>query len=110
MELDFTKGAAIFKALSDENRIRIIHILSCGERCGCELQQYFDLTQPTLSHHLNLLVSSGLVEARPEGKWVHYRLAKAAFNGLEIFISQLSRETVDCQCKKRPETSRPDKE
>ena len=74
MTLDFTRGAMFFKALADETRVRIIHILSCGELCACDILGYFDLTQPTLSHHLSILVGAGLVISRTEGKWTHYRL------------------------------------
>ncbi|HRR03506.1 MAG TPA: metalloregulator ArsR/SmtB family transcription factor, partial [Treponemataceae bacterium] len=82
MELDFVRGSALFKALADETRSKIVHILSCGEVCACELLDYFDLSQPTLSHHLGILVDSGLVRARPEGKWTRYSLNRDEFTVL----------------------------
>ena len=46
----YEKNAKVFKALSDQNRLKILHILSDGERCACELLKNFDFTQPTLSY------------------------------------------------------------
>ena len=71
MDNKYDNNAKIFKALSDSNRLQIIHILSCGERCGelcaCEILEYFDFTQPTLSHHMKVLIECGLVNLRKEG-------------------------------------------
>jgi ArsR family transcriptional regulator len=100
MAIDFTLGTALCKAMADETRARIIHILSCGELCACDLLDYFEVTQPTLSHHLAILVESGLVLARPEGKWTHYRLNEDTFAFLERYIKDISRDSVKCLCKK----------
>lgn len=101
MNLDFVRGSALFKALADETRSKIVHILSCGEVCACELLDYFDLSQPTLSHHLGILVDSGLVHARPEGKWTRYSLNRDEFTVLEQFAHTISRESVVCLCRKK---------
>ncbi len=101
MKLDFPRAAAYFKALSDETRLRVAHILSCGELCACDLLDYFDITQPTLSHHLSILVESGLVLARPEGKWVHYALSAEAFGFMQAFTREVSSGGETCQCRKR---------
>ncbi len=101
MELDFVRGSALFKALADETRSKIVHILSCGEVCACELLDYFDLSQPTLSHHLGILVDSGLVHARPEGKWTRYSLNRDEFTVLEQFAHTISRESDVCLCRKK---------
>jgi ArsR family transcriptional regulator len=100
VDIDFTHGTAIIKALSDETRLRIVHILSCGELCACDILEYFNLTQPTLSHHLNVLVDSGLVTTRNEGKWTHYSLAKSELAFLEQFIKNVSHDSEKCLCKK----------
>lgn len=100
MEIDFERGTRLLKAMADETRARILHILSCGELCACELLDYFDLTQPTLSHHLGVLVDAGLVVSRTEGKWTHYSLRGETFDFLEGFIKDLSRESGRCLCKK----------
>lgn len=100
MAIDFARGTALFKALADETRTRIVHILSCGELCACDILDYFDLTQPTLSHHLNILVDAGLVIARPEGKWTYYSLNRDSFAFIENFITDVSHESDKCLCKK----------
>lgn len=71
---DFETNAKIFKALSDINRLKIIEILSCEEKCGCEILSQFDFTQPTLSHHMKILTDCNLVITKKEGTWNHYKL------------------------------------
>ena len=61
--------ALICKALSDANRLEIVQMLSEGEKCGCRLLERFEITQPTLSHHMKILVESGMVNDRKDGKW-----------------------------------------
>ena len=68
------KIAAIFKALTDENRIRILRLLHNGERCACKLLAALNISQPTLSHHMKILCDSGLVNARKDGKWMYYSI------------------------------------
>lgn len=85
----YKQTARIFKALCDENRLRIIEILMNGERCGCKLLEEFDLTQPTLSHHLKILCDSGLVNARKEGKWTHYSLSAEGITTAREYLQTL---------------------
>lgn len=75
MELDAKKTAVIFKAFCDENRIRILQLLSTGEKCACKLLEEMNITQPTLSHHMKILCDSGIVLGRKEGKWMHYSIS-----------------------------------
>jgi ArsR family transcriptional regulator len=63
-----------FGALADETRLRILKLLMIREMCVCEIMVALDLTQPTASHHLNLLENAGLVKCRKEGKWVFYSI------------------------------------
>ena len=67
--------AHTFKALADENRIRILHQLREGELCACELLERLEISQPTLSHHMKILCDAQLVTARKEGKWMHYTIS-----------------------------------
>lgn len=67
-------GALLSKALGDETRFGIVLMLAEGEKCGCKLLEQFHISQPTLSHHMKILVKSGLVADRKEGKWHHYSL------------------------------------
>ncbi len=76
MTIDPKKTAAIFKAFCDENRIKILEMLSSGEKCACVLLEDIDVTQPTLSHHMKILCDSGIVTGRKEGKWMHYSISK----------------------------------
>lgn len=76
MKLDVKRTAVIFKAFCDENRIKILQILSSGEKCACKLLEEMNITQPTLSHHMKILCDSGIVEGRKEGKWMHYSISK----------------------------------
>ena len=69
--------ADVYRALADETRLRILALLRDGEVCVCHLQGSLRVPQPTISRHLAYLRKSGLVEARREGVWMHYRLATA---------------------------------
>ena len=68
----------LFKALSDRTRLRIIGLLAAGEVCVCDIHESLGLPQPTTSRHLAYLRRAGLVAARKDGLWVHYRLAEIA--------------------------------
>lgn len=68
MELDEKRMPVVFKALCDENRIRILKLLLMGEKCACALLDDLQITQPTLSHHMKTLCESGLVVSRRAGK------------------------------------------
>ncbi len=64
----------IFKALSDETRLRILKLLEHGELCVCDIVAAFDMIQPKVSFHLATLKAAGLVKDRREGKWMHYKI------------------------------------
>ena len=67
--------AAQFKALADPTRVAIVnHLSSADEVCVCSLVDAFDLSQPTISHHLKILREAGLVESSRRGTWAYYRL------------------------------------
>ena len=76
--MTYKKDAKLFKALSDENRLHILCQLSRTEKCACVLFDTLNISQPTLSHHMRILVEAGLVVGRKEGKWMHYSLSKEA--------------------------------
>ena len=76
---DATAVAARFKALADPTRVEIVRRLACcDECCVCDLNDSFDLSQPTISHHLKVLRDAGLVEATRRGTWAYYRLVPDA--------------------------------
>ena len=73
--------AHVFKALGDPVRLRLVSMIGAregGEVCVCDLASAFDLSQPTISHHLKVLREAGLIESERRGTWVYYRLVPAA--------------------------------
>lgn len=82
--------ALLFKALSDANRLKIVGMISGrGELCACKILEELGITQPTLSHHMKVLCSCGLVKCRKEGKWMHYSLDASMVNEVKRFIDSL---------------------
>ena len=95
--------ALIFKALSDENRIRILKLLKNGEKCACRLLEALNISQPTLSHHMKILCSCGLVNGRKEGKWMHYSICCDGVRKIRGLMQELlSQDDIpaECGCKK----------
>lgn len=83
------KLTAIFKALSDRNRLRVIlALLKYEELCACQLTELMQVTGATVSRHMGVLIASGLVNSRKDGRWVYYRLRReqAEFIGLVQWI------------------------
>ena len=74
MEQIYIDTAKILKAISDPKRLKIVDMLSCHAQCANKLQEAFAITQPTLSHDMKVLVESGLVLDRRDGKHIFYTL------------------------------------
>ena len=93
--------AQIFRALSDENRIRILKQLRTGEKCGCQLLEELKITQPTLSHHMKILCDCGIVRSRRDGKWMHYTIDCDEIKSVRSLMQSLLPENIpgDCICK-----------
>lgn len=89
MYADTKRIAEIFKALSDENRVEILIMLSKGEKCACKLLEELEVSQPTLSHHMKILCDSKLVNARKEGRWMHYSLSQEGINEISTYLSDV---------------------
>nr|WP_317379416.1 metalloregulator ArsR/SmtB family transcription factor [uncultured Faecalimonas sp.] len=79
----------ICKALGDSNRLQIVCMLADGEKCACKLLEKFEITQPTLSHHMKILCECGLVEARKEGKWSHYSINGKTLAEFKKFMDEM---------------------
>lgn len=79
----------LFKALSDDTRLKIVDLLSDGEYCACELLTVFNITQPTLSYHMKILSESGLVLSVREGAWTRYSLNHECVDEMKAFIEEL---------------------
>lgn len=90
------KLTALFKALSDRNRLRIVAaLLKHDELCACQLTELIQVTGATASRHMGVLIASGLVDSRKDGRWVYYRIRREQANaGVLIgwIESQLSRD------------------
>jgi len=77
-------------ALADANRLRLLSLMQGGEICVCQLQGVLQTNQPKISRHLAYLRKAGLVTARRDGKWTHYRLKK-----LEARLEKILAQTLD---------------
>ncbi len=75
-----------FKALGEENRLRIIKLLCREEMCVCELLEKMDLSQSAVSHHIRILKQAGLIKDRRQGKWIFYSLNREAFQALGLMM------------------------
>ena len=90
--MDERKTALIFKAFCDENRIRILKLLTSGEKCACKMLEELNVTQPTLSHHMKTLLDSGIVNGRKEGKWMHYSISEEGLEKAQKYLDYLKGE------------------
>jgi ArsR family transcriptional regulator len=86
--------ASVFKALSDPVRLRLLSLIAShgGEVCVCELTPQFDLSQPTISHHLKLLRQAGLVDCERRGTWVYYWVIPGATAKLTGLFDEWQRD------------------
>jgi len=96
----FAEYVPSFKALSDETRLKIIDMLSCGEMCACRILEEFSITQPTLSYHMKILSDCGLVHARRDGAWMKYTLNKERTAEIMNLLASITEEKDDCICIK----------
>lgn len=102
--MDYKEYANIFKALSDETRLKIIEKLKDGEeKCACDLLENFKITQPTLSYHMKMLSDCGLVNARRDGAWMRYTLNKDTISALRGYFNAINiredmKKSINCDC------------
>ena len=81
--------ARMFKALADPTRLRLVSMVAAhdgGEACVCELTEPLGLTQPTISHHLKILVDAGIFTRDKRGDWAYYSLVPAALDALAAVL------------------------
>ncbi len=84
------KLAALLKALADPVRLRMVSLIAsseAGETCVCDLNEAFDLTQATISHHLKVLHSAGILDREKRGVWVYYAVRPAALSAVANVFS-----------------------
>ena len=88
-----TRLAPLLKALADPVRLRLLSLVAShgdGEACVCDLNDAFDLSQPTISHHLKLLHEAGLLDREKRGVWVYYRVNTGALGDLATLLGGVS--------------------
>ncbi|MDY0177003.1 MAG: metalloregulator ArsR/SmtB family transcription factor [Lentisphaeria bacterium] len=90
----YAENAKVFKALCDENRLMILEMLQSGEKCACILLEKLVITQPTLSHHMKVLLKSGIVTPRKEGKWTHYSINESGSRYAVELLERLTKVTA----------------
>lgn len=95
MEDKYEFNSKVFKALSDVNRLKIIDLLSYEEKCACKILEHFNFTQPTLSHHMKVLIECGLVEARKCGTWNYYKISNENAQELIEFLKSITNKDND---------------
>lgn len=104
MYSNYEQDAKVFKAFCDENRLKVLERLRGGEKCACALIEDLGIGQSALSYHMKILVESGIVSARQEGKWTHYSISESgsakALELLGILTTPFDeREENACGCK-----------
>ncbi|MDT5096166.1 MAG: ArsR family transcriptional regulator, arsenate/arsenite/antimonite-responsive transcriptional [Mycobacterium sp.] len=81
--------AGMLKALSDPVRLRLLSVVAShtgGEACVCDISVGIDVTQPTISHHLKVLRTAGLLDSERRGSWVYYRVIPGALQKLSLVL------------------------
>jgi ArsR family transcriptional regulator, arsenate/arsenite/antimonite-responsive transcriptional repressor len=90
--------ARVFKALGDPSRVRLLSLIAAtegGEACICDLTEPVGLSQPTVSHHMKLLVDAGLVSREQRGKWAYYRVVGEALVALAGALRPVAATAAD---------------
>ena len=89
-EADAARLAAMFKAMGNPVRLQIVHMLSRygGQACVCDVENLFDLSQPTISHHLKVLRQAGLIDSEQRGLWRYYFIRPAALQELRQWFGE----------------------
>jgi ArsR family transcriptional regulator len=90
MEARHLEHARVFKAFCDETRLVVLELLQSGEKCACVLLERVNVGQSTLSHHMKILVESGVVSARKEGKWTYYSISKSGSEYAAKLLQELT--------------------
>ena len=94
--MEYMDYALIFKALGDCTRAQIADMLKGGRKCACRLLEAFNITQPTLSYHMKMLVGCGLVLSEKKGKWNYYALNGEVLQALVLFLENKANDIECC--------------
>ncbi len=97
----YEERAKIFKALSDERRLRILELLHHGEKCTCILTEEVNMPQSSLSYHMKILCEAGIVTRREDGKWTHYQINKpGSEKAIAVLCEITATDKTDADCGK----------
>ena len=91
----------LFKAMADETRLRVLHLLTAGELCVCDLMRVLELPQSTVSRHMAYLRNSGWVNDRRQGVWIYYSLAEPSNCVHEALLKCVRECLSDCPSLKQ---------
>ena len=80
----------VFKAFTDESRVRVLELLCDGEQCACVLLDDLKIKQPTLSHHMKILCESGVVACRRQGKWSYYSIDAEKLEQAAAYLEKMA--------------------
>lgn len=98
MKYSYSEYALIFKALSDETRLKILNMLSGNELCACNILEEVNITQPTLSYHMKILIECGLVDGKRDGSWMKYTLKNNRVLELKDFLLEVDKYKENSFC------------
>lgn len=90
--MDNVNKARVFKAFCDETRLKVLEILKDGEQCACVLLEDVEIGQSTLSHHMKILVDSGVVLERKQGKWKYYSISEQGIEQAQMLLADMGRK------------------
>ena len=96
--MNYDEKSTLFKAFGDPTRLKIVDMISCGELCACVILEEFNITQPSLSHHMKILCDCGLVNGRKEGKWTYYSLCEKAVQDFKTLLTEVTSCNENCLC------------
>lgn len=97
--MNYEETASMLKIIADPGRLEILDLLSCEELCGCDLLEHFEFSQPTLSHHMKVLVESRFVTKRKDGNKMMYKLNHGMMDGISGHLQLTNAAHEDCACK-----------
>lgn len=86
---DDERFLAMVRALSDPTRLTIMKTLKGHRMCSCQILKFVDVSQPTLSHHMSVLLEAGLVTIIPTGRWYDYEVNEEAIDFMDSFMDRL---------------------
>jgi ArsR family transcriptional regulator len=98
MDKKYLDSARVFKAFCDENRLMILEMLQSSEKCACVLLEKLNIVQSTLSHHMKILVESGIVSARNQGKWTYYSISSEGVAIAKDLLIKMTAIIDNCGC------------